>query len=65
MAKNVEGLHNNSPIKSDERFTTLSPMLASYDADHLADPPVFDGRVPPDPMDLVPKQEKPGNRGAR
>jgi len=58
MSKNEKG----EPL---DRFTTLSPALASYDANHLADPPVFDGRVPPDPTGLLPQQEKPGNRGAK
>lgn len=58
MSKNEEG----EPL---DRFTTLSPMLASYDADHLADPPTFNGMVPPDPLGFIPKQEKPGKRGAK
>jgi hypothetical protein len=70
MAKNVEGFHNNSPFNREDpfgtdRFTTLSPALASYDCDHLADPPPFNGEEPPDTLGLMPQEEKPGKRGAR
>jgi hypothetical protein len=70
MAKNIEGFHNNSPFFREDpygvdRFTTLSPALASYDADHIADPPPFNGEEPPDPMSFVPAKEKPGKRGSR
>jgi hypothetical protein len=70
MAKNIEGFHNNSPFNREDpygvdRFTTLSPALASYDSDKIADPPPFDGEEPPDPLNLVPQTEKVGKRGAR
>ena len=58
IPKNQEG----EPL---DRFTTLSPALASYDADHLANPPVFDGRVPPDTIGLLPPTEQPGKKGAK
>lgn len=70
MAKNIEGFHNNSDFNrvdpyGVDRVTTLTPGLASYDADHIADPPPFDGEEPPDPLGLLPQEEKPGKRGAR
>jgi hypothetical protein len=70
MAKNIEGFHNNSDFNrvdpyGVDRFTTLSPALESDDAVHIANPPPFDGEEPPDPLGLVPQQEKVGKRGSR
>jgi hypothetical protein len=66
--KNIEGLHNNSPFedKSEtDRFTTLSPALESFEGTNLADPPPFNGSVPPNTINLLPPMEKPGKRGWR
>jgi hypothetical protein len=60
MAKNPQGLDNDSPIDSDERFTLLSPAMASYDQDYAG---FFD--TPSDNIGLLPQQEKPGKRGAK
>jgi hypothetical protein len=60
MAKNPQNLDNDSPIESDERFTLLSPAMASYDSDYAG---FFE--TPPDPVGFVPSQEKPGKRGSK
>lgn len=60
MAKNPQGLDNDSPIGSEERFTLLSPAVASYDSDYAG---FFD--EPSDTIGLLPQQEKPGKRGSK
>ena len=60
MSKNPQKEDLNSPIDSDERFTLLSPAMASYDADYAG---FFD--TPKDTIGLLPQQEKPGKRGAK
>jgi len=60
MAKNPQNKDNDSPIDSDDRFTLLSPAMASYDGDYAG---FFD--EPEDTIGLLPQHEKPGKRGAK
>jgi hypothetical protein len=67
MAKNIEGLHNDSPFNATrgERFTTLSPAQESFTGTNLADPPPFNGEEPPDYIGLCPNRDNPGKRRTR
>jgi hypothetical protein len=60
MAKRPELIDHDSPIGSDEPFTLLSPALANFDVDYAG---FFE--VPPDNLQFIPPQEKPGKRGAK
>ena len=60
MAKRPERLDNDSPIDSGEKFTLLSPAMASYDCDYAG---FFD--EPTDGATFLPPQEKPGKRGSK
>ena len=59
MSKNPQRKDDDSPIDSGERFTLLSPAMAGDGTDYSG---FFE--TPPDTIDLLPKQEKPGKRGA-
>jgi hypothetical protein len=60
MAKNIPGLHNDSPFNATraDRFTTLSPAQESFEGNNLADPPPFNGEEPPDPLGICPERDK-------
>jgi hypothetical protein len=67
MAKNIEGLHNDSPFNAtrSDRFTTLSPAQESFTGNNLADPPPFNGEEPPNTIGLCPEREGMGKRRSR
>lgn len=58
--KNPDKPDFNDPIDSEERFTLLSPAMASFDADYQG----FFGE-PENTIGLLPQMEKPGKRGAK
>jgi hypothetical protein len=60
MAKNPQIRDDNDPMDAEDRFTLLSPAMASYDGDYAG---FF--TVPEDTIGLLPPMEKPGKRGAR
>lgn len=60
MKSRPEKLDNDSPIESKERFTLLSPAMASFDADYAG---FFD--TPENNIGLLPQNEKPGKRGSK
>jgi hypothetical protein len=60
MAKNPQGLDNDSPIDGEDRFTLLSPAMAGFASEYAG---FFE--VPENTIGLLPQQEKPGKRGAK